>query len=546
MGLLSSFLGILGFGIGICGGLLVGFFLFIYRESDEVKDPVIRPLNELETSALEEIMPEIPMWVKTPDYDRVDWLNKFILQMWPYLNKVGVCSVIRSMAQPIFMQYIGKYHIEAIEFESLSLGTLPPNIYGMKVYETNEKELVMEPAFRWAGNPNIVLTIKLFSRRLTIQLVDLQIFASPRITLKPLVPTFPCFANIVVSLMEKPHVDFGLKILGADIMSIPGVYRFVQETIKKQVANLYLWPHTLEIPILDASTVAVKKPVGILHVKVVRALKLLKMDILGTSDPYVKLSFSGERLPPKRTTIKMKNLNPEWNEKFRLIVKDPQLQALELQVYDWDKVGGHDRLGMQLVPLKLLTPNTTKEFTLDLVKNTNVNDPQNRKRRGQLVVELTYVPFRTDSINIHENGDGYESMENGNARTSDEGAFGGAGVLLVTIQGAEDVEGEHHSNPYALILFRGEKRKTKMMKKTHDPTWNEEFQFMLEEPPLQEKIHIEVLSKRAGIHLRSKESLGYIDINLSDVLHNGRINNKYHLIDSKNGKIHVELSWKMA
>jgi hypothetical protein len=37
----------------------------------------------------------------------------------------------------------------------------------------------------------------------SFQLVDLQIFAAPRITLKPLVPTFPCFASIVVSLMEK-------------------------------------------------------------------------------------------------------------------------------------------------------------------------------------------------------------------------------------------------------------------------------------------------------------------------------------------------------
>lgn len=35
------------------------------------------------------------------------------------------------------------------------------------------------------------------------QLVDLQIFATPRVALKPLVPTFPCFANIVASLMEK-------------------------------------------------------------------------------------------------------------------------------------------------------------------------------------------------------------------------------------------------------------------------------------------------------------------------------------------------------
>lgn len=26
----------------------------------------------------------------------------------------------------------------------------------------------------------------------------------------------------------QPHVDFGLKLLGADVMAIPGLYRFVQ------------------------------------------------------------------------------------------------------------------------------------------------------------------------------------------------------------------------------------------------------------------------------------------------------------------------------
>lgn len=34
-------------------------------------------------------------------------------------------------------------------------------------------------------------------------MMDLQVFALPRITMKPLVPSFPCFANIFVSLMEK-------------------------------------------------------------------------------------------------------------------------------------------------------------------------------------------------------------------------------------------------------------------------------------------------------------------------------------------------------
>ncbi|XP_020532465.1 synaptotagmin-3 isoform X2 [Jatropha curcas] len=483
------------------------------------------------------MMPEIPFWVKCPDYERVDWMNTFLLQMWPYLDK-AICATIKSTAEPIFAEYIGKYKVEAIEFECLTLGTLPPTVHGMKVYETNERDLVMEPAIKWAGNPNIVLVLKLMSLQVTVQLVDLQIFAAPRIALKPLVPTFPCFANIVVSLMERPHVDFGLKILGGDVMSIPGLYRFVQEAIKKQVASLYLWPQSLDIPVLDASTVAVKKPVGILHVKVVRAIKLLKADLLGTSDPYVKLSLTGEKLPAKKTTIKKNNLNPEWNENFKLVVKDPQSQVLELQVFDWDKVGGHDRLGMQLVPLKTLTPYDTKELTLDLLKHTNISDPQDKKRRGKIVLQLSFVPFKADSAKFNDPLD----VGNGN-KSSDDERLSGAGLLSVFVQGAEDVEGEHHCNPYAVVLFRGERKKTKMIRKARDPRWNEEFQFTLDQPPLHEKIRIDVMSKRTRLSFRSKEQLGHVEINLADVVHNGRINEKYHLIDSKNGMIHVETRW---
>lgn len=95
------------------------------------------------------------------------------------------------------------------------------------------------------------------------QFVEIQVYAALRITLKPLVPTFPCFSKIVVSLLEKvskmqslrdwiisnwvgeqqlifhsfhlqffqPKVDFGLKVMGGDIMSIPGLYRYIQVVI---------------------------------------------------------------------------------------------------------------------------------------------------------------------------------------------------------------------------------------------------------------------------------------------------------------------------
>ncbi|KAK1290736.1 Synaptotagmin-3 [Acorus calamus] len=286
--------------------------------------------------------------------------------------------------------------------------------------------------------------------------------------------------------MEKPHVDFGLKLLGGDVMAIPGLYRCVQETIKGQIAALYHWPKTLDIPILDSSCGATKKPVGILHVKVIRALNLRKMDFLGKSDPYVKLSLSGERLHSRKTTIKMSNLNPEWNEQFKLIVKDPETQILQLHVYDWEKVKAHDKLGMQVVPLSSLVPHERKELTLDLLKSLNPNDSQNRRSRGKIVLELTFDPFKEDNDGI--SGPLYGSAKESFGQSVHRNLELNGGVLLVTIQSAEDVEGKRHNNPYGVIIFRGEQRKTKIIRKSRDPRWAEEFQFVLEEAPVSEKI----------------------------------------------------------
>ncbi|ESR35851.1 Synaptotagmin-1 [Citrus sinensis] len=538
MGVISTIFGFCGFGVGISSGLVIGYFLFIYFQPTDVKNPEIRPLVERDSETLQQMLPEIPLWVKCPDYDRVDWLNKFLELMWPYLDK-AICKTAKNIAKPIIAEQIPKYKIESVEFETLTLGTLPPTFQGMKVYVTDEKELIMEPCLKWAANPNVTIGVKAFGLKATVQVVDLQVFAQPRITLKPLVPAFPCFANIYVSLMEKPHVDFGLKLVGADLMSIPGLYRFVQELIKTQVANMYLWPKTLEVPILDPSK-AYRRPVGILHVKVVKAMNLKKKDLLGASDPYVKLKITEDKLPSKKTTVKHKNLNPEWNEEYNFTVRDPESQAVELAVYDWEQVGKHDKMGMNVVPLKELTPEEPTVKTLDLLKNMDLNDGQNEKSRGQLVVEFMYKPFKEEDL-----PKSFEESQT--VQKAPENTPAGGGLLVVIVHEAQDVEGKHHTNPYARILFRGEERKTKHVKKNRDPRWEEEFQFMLEEPPTNDRLHVEVcsVSSRIGL-LHPKETLGYIDINLSDVVSNKRINEKYHLIDSKNGRIQIELQWRTA
>lgn len=81
-----------------------------------------------------------------------------------------------------------------------------------------------------------------------------------------------------------------------------------------------------------------KRPVGIITAKVLKAMKLRKSDLLGSSDPYVKLKLSEEKMIAKKTTVKHQNLNPEWNEEFNMLVKDKENQVLKLTVFDWDKV----------------------------------------------------------------------------------------------------------------------------------------------------------------------------------------------------------------
>ncbi|KAF5462144.1 hypothetical protein F2P56_018174, partial [Juglans regia] len=209
-------------------------------------------------------------------------------------------------------------------------------------------------------------------------------------------------------------------------------------------------------------------------------------------------------------------------------------------LFPFTQVGKHDKMGMNVVPLKELTPDEPKVMTLELLKNMDPNDVQNEKSRGQLVVEVLFKPFKDEQIP--------DKMEDKNdVQKAPEGTPSGGGLLVIIVHEAQDVEGKHHTNPYVRLLFKGEERRTKHVKKNRDPRWDEEFQFMLEEPPTKDRLHVEVLSasSRMGL-LHPKETLGYVDINLADVVNNKRINEKYHLIDSKNGRIQIELQWRTS
>ncbi|AQK66387.1 Synaptotagmin-3 [Zea mays] len=231
--------GVVGFCLGLPIGLAAAYFVYLryFAAARRLQDPVIKPLRDLDSETLQATIPHIPLWVKSPDYERIDWMNKFIFDMWPFLDK-AICKHINRATRPIFDQYVGQYGIESIEFGELTLGTLPPTFQGIKVYEMLEKELVIEPVIRWASTSNVTVNVKVQSFEVTVQLEDLHIMLTPRVILKSLVPSFPCFANLCVSLMEKVciicafrlHLIILLKTTNSSFVGI-ATYRFWIETL---------------------------------------------------------------------------------------------------------------------------------------------------------------------------------------------------------------------------------------------------------------------------------------------------------------------------
>uniref|UniRef100_A0AC35TLG1 C2 domain-containing protein n=1 Tax=Rhabditophanes sp. KR3021 TaxID=114890 RepID=A0AC35TLG1_9BILA len=79
---------------------------------------------------------------------------------------------------------------------------------------------------------------------------------------------------------------------------------------------------------------------GSLIVEIVRCVELISTDANGFSDPFVKIALipTTNKAHCKKTTIKKKSLNPEFQETFSFVVpyKELPVKTLKISVYDYD------------------------------------------------------------------------------------------------------------------------------------------------------------------------------------------------------------------
>ncbi|KAJ1980045.1 Tricalbin-2, partial [Dimargaris cristalligena] len=83
---------------------------------------------------------------------------------------------------------------------------------------------------------------------------------------------------------------------------------------------------------------------GILHLEVVDAQDLPAADNSGTSDPYVVVSLNGEKV--HKTPAIKKTLAPVWHSNVDVPVMARHLARLQFEVFDWNKIQNHTRLGL--------------------------------------------------------------------------------------------------------------------------------------------------------------------------------------------------------
>nr|XP_043909640.1 E3 ubiquitin-protein ligase NEDD4-like isoform X2 [Solea senegalensis] len=182
----------------------------------------------------------------------------------------------------------------------------------------------------------------------------------------------------------------------------------------------------------------------VLRVKVIAGIDLAKKDIIGASDPYVKLSLyvadENRELALVQTKTIKKTLNPKWNEEFFFRVC-PQNHRLLFEVFDENRLASSknglfhigqtrdDFLGQVDVPLSHLPtedpamerPYTFKDFLLRPRSERGRLKNHKSRVKGYLRLKMAYLPkqggHEEEGGEIREEAEGWdESADSGSQR----------------------------------------------------------------------------------------------------------------------------------
>ncbi|XP_077901127.1 multiple C2 and transmembrane domain-containing protein 1 isoform X4 [Ictidomys tridecemlineatus] len=220
-----------------------------------------------------------------------------------------------------------------------------------------------------------------------------------------------------------------------------------------------------------------------------RGQSLAARDRGGTSDPYVKFKIGRKEV--FRSKIIHKNLNPVWEEKACILI-DHLREPLYIKVFDYDFGLQDDFMGSAFLDLTQLDLNRPTDVTLTL-KDPHYPDHD----LGIILLSVILTPKEGESrdVELSENEvvGSYFSVKSffwrfqtQSLRLSDQHRKSHLwrGIVSITLIEGRDLKAMDSnglSDPYVKFRLGHQKYKSKIMPKTLNPQWREQFDFHLYE-----------------------------------------------------------------
>ncbi|XP_062941609.1 multiple C2 and transmembrane domain-containing protein 1 isoform X15 [Cynocephalus volans] len=202
----------------------------------------------------------------------------------------------------------------------------------------------------------------------------------------------------------------------------------------------------------------------------------------GTSDPYVKFKIGGKEVFRSKTIHK--NLNPVWEEKACILV-DHLREPLYIKVFDYDFGLQDDFMGSAFLDLTQLELNRPTDVTLTL-KDPHYPDHD----LGIILLSVVLTPKegepRDVTMLMRKSWKRSSKFQTQSLRLSDlhRKSHLWRGIVSITLIEGRDLKAMDSnglSDPYVKFRLGHQKYKSKIMPKTLNPQWREQFDFHLYE-----------------------------------------------------------------
>ncbi|XP_031304313.1 multiple C2 and transmembrane domain-containing protein 1 isoform X7 [Camelus dromedarius] len=219
-----------------------------------------------------------------------------------------------------------------------------------------------------------------------------------------------------------------------------------------------------------------------LDITLKRGQSLAARDRGGTSDPYVKFKIGRKEV--FRSKIIHKNLNPVWEEKACILV-DHLREPLYIKVFDYDFGLQDDFMGSAFLDLTQLELNRPTDVTLTL-KDPHYPDHD----LGIILLSVVLTPkegeHRDVTMLMRKSWKRSSKFQTQSLRLSDvhRKSHLWRGIVSITLIEGRDLKAMDSnglSDPYVKFRLGHQKYKSKIMPKTLNPQWREQFDFHLYE-----------------------------------------------------------------